>query len=159
MRCDRHIDRERRVEVGDLGGGALRSVNRKSPARADLKGLPVMITVVDPWEFIEEHGYASLAAAVVAACPDGGDREKALLLKLRTPLSYAGADCQYLVAVARGGDDRFLHLLRGEPVDCALTSVPEDQAMAGKAFDPGWWRVGVALLASLRRETSMSGRD
>jgi hypothetical protein len=134
-------------------------VNRKSPPRADLKGLPVAITVVDPWEFIEEHGYGSLAAAVVAACPDGEDREKALLLKLRIPLSYAGADCRYLVAVALGGDDRFLHLLRGEPVDCALTSVPEDQAMAGRAFDPGWWRVGVALLASLRRETSMSGRD
>ncbi len=125
----------------------------------DLKGMSVAITVVDPWEFIEEHGYGSLAAAVVAAGPQSGDREKALLLKLRNPIHHAGANCQYLVAVARGSDDRFLRLLRGETVDCALTTVPEDQAIAGKAFDPDWWRVGIALLASLRRETSMSGRD
>ncbi len=126
---------------------------------SDLKGLPVAITVVDPWEFVEEHGYVPLAAAVVAAGPEDGDREKALLLKLKNPIHHAGADCRYLVAVARGGDDRFPGLLRGESVDCALTSVPEDQATAGKAFDPGWWRAGVALLASLRRETRVSGRD
>jgi hypothetical protein len=125
----------------------------------NLKGLPVAITVIDPWEFIEEHGYGSLAAAVVEAGPDGQDRERALLLKLRTPINHAGADCRYLVAVARGDGDRFLRLLRGETVDCALTSVPEDQARAGKAFDPDWWRAGIALLASLRRETSMSRRD
>jgi hypothetical protein len=125
----------------------------------DLKGLPVTITVIDPWEFVEEHGYGELAAAVVAAGPQEGDREKALLLKLKTPIHHAGANCQYLVAVARGGDGRFVHLLRGETVDCALTSVPEDQAMAGNAFDAGWWRAGIALLASLRRETSVSVRD
>lgn len=118
----------------------------------DLKGLPVTVTVSDPWEFVTQHGSGPFAAAVVAVGRDTQDPERiSLLLKLQTPISHADTSCEYLVALERAANDHFEHLHRGGTVDCALTQVPQERALAADPFDLGWWRGGIALLGSMRR--------
>ncbi len=120
-------------------------------ATKDLKGLTLSITVSDPWEFVTEHGSGPLVATVLertlnAEAPEGN----AVLLKLHAPINHAGTICEYFVAAERTSGDRLSDLLRDRTVNCNLTRISEERALAARPFDLSWRRGGVALLASLR---------
>jgi hypothetical protein len=124
-----------------------------------LKGLPVEITISDPWEFVTEHGSGPFAATVQAVAQEGsGPSRDLLLLRLATPIHHEGTICEYFVAGERSDRDRWADLLRGKSINCTFTRVPPEQARKGNPVDLTWWRGGVALLGSVRRaETSTPG--
>lgn len=118
---------------------------------SDLKGLPVEITVSDPWEFVTEHGSGPFAAAVVAVGHDTkASSQDLLLLKLVTPISHRGTICEYFVAGERSDRDRLADLLRGKTINCTLTRVSAEHALTNNPVDLSWWRGGIALLGSVQ---------
>jgi hypothetical protein len=76
--------------------------------------------------------------------------KEALLLKLHTPLSYRGINCEYFVASPRHEGTDLESLVSGAVVTFAFTRIPEDRATSANAFDLSWWRGGIGLIGTLQ---------
>ncbi len=119
---------------------------------ATMVGTDITILVSEPWEFCSVNGAGPFLATVLAVGPNHWyPTGQAILLRLRSPVTYKGAACEYFIASPRyeGGD--LQKLATGTDVDCGLTHIPADRAASANPFDLAWWRGGVGLIATLRR--------
>ncbi len=115
-----------------------------------LKGMRVVLTVSDPWEFGTAHGTGPFFAAIIGVDMTGdyGDIGKRLLLRLATVIVFEGTSCEYLVAQPRFRGDTLLALPE-KPVNCNLTAISAERAVSSSPLDLSWWRGGVVLIATV----------
>ncbi|MDP3938626.1 MAG: hypothetical protein Q8R92_10885 [Deltaproteobacteria bacterium] len=115
----------------------------------------VQIKWSDPWDLGESFGWQPLRAKIIAERDDqhGGS----ILLKLEKPFVYKDTRCEYFVASPRHEASEVGEIAVGRPVFCALTQVPQDRIDAEDPFDLSWWRGGIAGLAEIMAEQSVTG--
>ena len=128
-------------------------MNTKSPTSLSLTGLPVKITVSEPWEFGTMHGTGPFAGQIlfVGSDPNRSEKRAAALVRLDKPLFFEGVICEFFVAQPRLKDQSIETITTGASVECGLTCISTERARSANPLDLSWWRGGVGLTGSLGR--------
>jgi hypothetical protein len=79
-------------------------------------GLPIKLTVSDPWDFVTENG-AEFTGKIIE------DREQQLTLELDRAVSSAGRSSKFVIARPRHGGVDIEALAVGAEVACNLTVI------------------------------------
>lgn len=114
--------------------------------RNQLVGLPVALTVSDPWDFVTVHGSGPFHGKILSigtpAPGAGWGTEAAALIRLDKPLVYQGEVFEFLIASPRLSGSHVADLLVGRRVGCALANISADKATSGRPFDLKDWQGG-----------------
>ena len=128
-------------------------MNTKSPTSVSLVGLPIKITVSQPWDFGTMHGTGPFAGQIlfVGSDPNRSEKRAAALVKLDKPLLFEGVTCEFFVAQPRLKNQSIETITSGAPVECGLTCISTERARSADPLDLSWWRGGVGLTGSLSK--------
>ncbi len=86
-----------------------------------LAGLPITLTVSDPWDFVTEYG-AEFTGKVLE------DHDQQLTLELDRVISSAGQSSKFVIASPRHGGVDTQALAVGAEVACSLTVIVEPES-------------------------------
>lgn len=128
-------------------------MNTKPPTSLSLVGLPVKITVSEPWEFGTMHGTGPFAGQVllVGSDPNRSEKRTAALVRLDKPLIFENVTCEFFVAQPRLKNQSIEAITAGAPVECGLTCISTERARSADPLDLSWWRGGVGLTGTLSK--------
>ena len=128
-------------------------MNTKSPTSVSLVGLPIKITVSEPWDFGTMHGTGPFAGQIlfVGSDPNRSEKRAAALVKLDKPLLFEGVTCEFFVAQPRLKNQSIETITTGGSVECGLTCISTERARSANPLDLNWWRGGVGLTGSLSK--------
>lgn len=74
------------------------------------------------------------------------------LIRLDASVAVGNRDYRYVVASPRQRGTLVSVLHSGNPLDCALIGISEEQAMSDRALDTSNWRGGLAFLGTVTPE-------
>jgi|HubBroStandDraft_2_1064218.scaffolds.fasta_scaffold50688_2 hypothetical protein len=99
-----------------------------TPTEEQLTGATVGIVPIEPWDFVTENGQGPFTARVLKTTPTSGETERAVLLRLDSPLQFNGVMCKYFVGRPRHERGPATEILSNRPTAFNLTCIPEDRA-------------------------------
>ncbi len=124
-----------------------------SPTLLSLVGLPIKITVSEPWDFGTLHGTGPFAGRVLyfGSDPNRSEKRTAALVQLDKSLLFEGMTCEFFVAQPKLKNQSIEAITSGALVECGLTCISSERARSSDPLNLSWWRGGVGLTGSLSK--------
>ena len=110
----------------------------------------VQMIVSDPWDWGTEIGVGPFDATILRWRIGEDGRPTGILLRLAEAVVFRGVECRYFVGVRDSPRENLEEIIRGNPVECALTHISEERARSLDPFDLSWWRGGIGLTCTVR---------
>jgi hypothetical protein len=107
------------------------------------------ITVIEPWDFVTEHGSGPFTGTIVAAQAEPSTRSFELLIRMDAPIRQRGSTWSFFVARSTSEGMDPSRVREGLKVVCALTSITDQRALSPTPFAAIEYVNGLKLLADL----------
>jgi len=138
-------------QLGPAGRERLpETVGETELAVAALLGSSISLTMMTPREGSAGTAEVPLLASLVRIS-DSNPRLQQALLRMQTPLVFAGVTYDYAVAIPRYEDDSIRGLAIAGSCSCVLRPIPSELALSEIPFDRLQWPTGESLIGEMRK--------